>query len=377
MAEVEESPGPQSVAVRLGAVALVAAIVGALVGGGGAYLLVRHFYSGSPSTVTIRTINGGGSKGTSVSSVLSAVAPSVVGVVRELSGASAAATSSEYSNGFVASSTGLIVTTEGAVEGASGVDVVLANGTVLPATIAAADPGTGIVVLQVSSPSLPKALTFAGAPTLGSAAIAVSMPLTGTRSLDIGTVSEIGLTVEVPDVSASSGTAEIDGVIRTDLPEPIGSSGAPVVNASGQVIGTMIGQRLAPLDQGSSADAFGFALDTDEASYLVNAIASTGSGPPAIGLVTRWLDSASAASTSLPSGAQILSIAAGSAASAAGLQAGEVVTEVDGIAVQGSGQPRYPDLSDLLVSYGVGAKLTITVVKSGISHQLSLTLPAD
>jgi S1-C subfamily serine protease len=59
------------------------------------------------------------------------------------------------------------------------------------------------------------------------------------------------------------------------------------------------------------------------------------------------------------------------------LLAGDVVTAVNGTAVQGSGQPRYPDLSDLLTSYGVGAKVTITAVRSGASHQLSLTLPSD
>jgi S1-C subfamily serine protease len=376
LADAEESSRTSPAALRLGAVALVAAIVGALVGGGGAYLLVRHYYGGTGSTVTIRTTTGTGSKGTSVSSVLAAVGPSVVGVLREPV-APGPPTADEASDGFVASSTGLIVTSEGAVAGASGVEVVLASGTVLPATIAAADPGTGIVILQVSSPSLPKPLTFASSPALGSAAIAVSLPLSGTVSLDVGTVSEVGLTVEVPDLASSSGTSVIDGVIRTDISEPVGSSGAPVVNASGQVIGTMTGQRMDPLDQGDTAAAFGFALDTDEAAYLVNAIASTGAGPPPIGLVTRWLDAATAASASLPAGAEVLSVAAGSAASSAGLLAGDVVTAVNGTAVQGSGQPRYPDLSDLLTSYGVGAKVTITAVRSGASHQLSLTLPSD
>lgn len=376
MADAEESSRTPPAALRLGAVALVAAIVGALVGGGGAYLLVRHYYGGTGSTVTIRTTTGTGSKGTSVSSVLAAVAPSVVGVVREPT-TPGPPTVDEASDGFVASSTGLIVTSEGAVAGASGVEVVLPSGIVLPATIAAADPGTGIVILQVSSPSLPKPLTFASSPALGSAAIAVSLPLSGTASLDVGTVSEVGLTVDVPDLAVSSGTSVIDGVIRTDISEPVGSSGAPVVNASGQVIGTMTGQRMDPLDQGNTAAAFGFALDTDDAAYLVNAIASTGSGPPPIGLVTRWLDSATAASASLPAGAEVLSVTAGSAASSAGLLAGDVVTAVNSTAVHGSGQPRYPDLSDLLTSYGVGAKVTITAVRSGTSHQLSLTLPAD
>ena len=369
-------PTPQRpLALRLGAVAVVAAIVGVVVGGGGTFFLLRHFYSTSPAQVTIRTItSGGGSKTTSLSSVVAHVAPSVVEVIREQS--SAQPTASSTSDGFVASSGGLIVTSEGAVAGASGVEVVLPSGSVLPATIAAADAATGVVVLQVSSASLPPPLTFAASTPLGAAVIAVSLPLGGTASVDVGTVSEIGLTAVVPDPASSSGTSVVDGMLRTDAPEPQGSSGGPLVNTAGQVIGIMTGQRMQPQGQGTSAAAFGFGLDASYAAYLVQAIATTGGGPGQVGLVTRWLDPASAAATALPSGAEVLAVTAGSAASAAGLQVGEVVTAVDGTPVQGAGAPRFPDLTDLLISYGASAVVAVTVVKAGATQELSLTLPA-
>ncbi|HUY54262.1 MAG TPA: S1C family serine protease [Candidatus Nanopelagicaceae bacterium] len=368
-----EAIAERPLALRLGAVAVVAAIVGVVVGGGGSFLLLRHYYSTAPAQVTIRNItSGGGSKTTSLSAVVSQVAPSVVEVVRQ-QGASKASASST-SNGFVASSTGLIVTSEGAVAGAAGVDVVLPSGSVLPATIAAADAATGVVVLQVSTTNLPPALTFAANTPLGAAVIAVSLPLGGTASIDVGTVSEIGLTATVPDPAASSGTSVVDGLVRTDAPEPQGSSGGPLVNTAGQVIGIMTGQRMEPQGQGSTS-AFGFGLDATYANYLVQAIAATGGGPKPVGLVSRWLNPASGAATGLPSGAQVLAVSPGSAASVAGLQVGEVVTAVDGTAVQGTGAPRFPDLTDLLISYGPGAVVAVTAVKAGVTQQLSLTLP--
>jgi S1-C subfamily serine protease len=379
LAEAEPG-GPSQVApqrplaLRLGAVAVAAAIVGVVVGGGGSFLLLRHFYSANPAQVTIRTITpGGGSKTTSLSSVVAQVAPSVVEVVRQQGASPPAALST--SDGFVARYSGLIVTSEGAVAGASGVEVVLPSGSILPATIAAADAGTGVVVLQVSSSNLPPPLTFAASVPLGAAVIAVSLPLGGTTSVDVGTVSEIGLTATVPDPAASSGTTVVDGMVRTDAPEPQGSSGGPLVNTSGQVIGIMTGQRMEPQGQGSSAAAFGFGLDGSYAGYLVAAITATGGGPRPVGLVSRWLDPASAAAASLPSGAQVVAVSPGSAASAAGLTVGEVVTAVNGTAVQGTGAPRFPDLTDLLISYGPGAVVAITAVKAGVTEQLSLTVP--
>jgi S1-C subfamily serine protease len=299
----------------------------------------------------------------------------VVEVVRQ-SGSGAPPTASDTSDGFVANSNGLIVTSEGAVAGASGVQVILPTGQVLPATIATADPTTGIVILQVESASLPKPLAFAAATSLGAEAIAVSVPLDGTATVDIGTVSQVGITADVPDSASSSGTALIDGILRTDAPEPPGSSGGPLVNGSGQVIGVLTGQRMAPADQGQAAPAFGFALDAVDAADLVTGLATNGTVPLSLGLVTTWVDAASAAANGLPEGAEVMAVTPGEVAAAAGIKVGDVVTAINGRALHGLSAPSYPDLADLLNSYGVAAQLTVTVVRSGVSRQLSLTVPS-
>ncbi|MHB8395222.1 MAG: S1C family serine protease [Candidatus Dormibacteria bacterium] len=374
-----EDKGSQSsahpVVLKLAAVAVVAAVVGVAVGGGGAFLLYRHFYSTAPSPVTIRTtVSNGGSSSTPLSTVLSEVAPSVVEVVRQQP-SGGAPSAANTSNGFVASSSGLVVTSEGAVTGASGVEVILADGDVLPATIATADPATGVVVLQVSATSLPKPLGFATGATLGAAAIAVSVPLGGTDNVNVGTVSEMGLTAQVPDLAAASGLAVIDGLIRTDAPEPPGSSGGPLVDASGQVIGVLTGQRMAPQAQGASGAAFGFALDGVDAAYLVTALAANGTAPQPLGLVTSWLDAATAAALGLPQGAEVVAVSPGSAAAQVGIGVGDVVTAVNGSSIRGLTNPAYADLADLLNSYGVATQLNLTVVRAGSTRQVSLTLP--
>lgn len=364
-------------ALRLGAVAVVAAVVGLVIGGGAAYFLVHHFESSSPGPVTIHNITTpGGSSSASVPVLLGQIGPSLVQVIREPP-AGTAVSSADVSSGFVASSTGLIVTSEGALAGASGVEVALASGQLLGATIAAADPDTGVVVLQVSSSTLPASLSFASSPpAAGDVAIAVSIPVGAGPSVDVGTVGATGLTVTVPDLATSSGTAVVDGVLRTDTPQPTGSTGGPLVDSAGAVIGILTGDRMQPLDQGTSASASGFALDASAASDLISGLISTNAAPHPLGLVCRWLDQASAATLGLPAGAEVLAVDGGGAAAAAGLQVGDVVTSVDGSSTASAKSIAFPTLSDLLESVGAGAQLTLSAVRAGTTHQLSLTLPS-
>jgi S1-C subfamily serine protease len=361
----------------LGAVAVVAAIVGVVVGGGAAYFLVKHFENSSPGQVIIRNVTTPGSSSTaSLPALVAQLSPSLVEVIREPA-TGGAITSSDVSSGFIATSSGLVVTSEGAVAGASGVEVTLASGQLLPATIAAANPDTGVVVLQISSSSLPSPLTFASSPpAIGDVAIAVSVPVGAGPSVDVGTVSEVGLTVTVPDLATASGDAVIDGVLRTDTSQPVGSSGGPLVDSAGAVIGVLTGDRMQPVVQGNSAAGSGFALDASAADQLVSSLSDTGSGPHPIGLVSSWLDPASAAALGLPTGVLVISVDAGSAAAQAGIQVGDVVTTVGGIAAWSAKSTVYPSLSDYLESLGSGSQVTLTVFRNGSSDQLSLTLPS-
>lgn len=357
---------------RLAAVAVLAAVLGAGLGGGIAFLAYRQLGPVTTSPVVIPNNGGGGSQSTSLSSVTASVAASVVEVVRERPGGGAP-TAADVSNGFIASSTGLVVTTEGAVEGASGVQVILASGTSLPATIASADASTGVVLLQVSASTLPAALPFGSTPKPGTSVIAVSLPLGGSTSVSVGTVSQVGLTTTVADGSSGIAQALLDGLLSSDLAVPAGSSGAPVVNASGQVVGVLAGERMAP----TSASVSGPALDATAAQNLVAAFRATGSAPPALGLVSRYLTSASASVLALAPGAQIAALAPGTPAAAAGLRVGDVVVAVNGAAVMGSNGPSYPDLADLIRSNPAGSQVTLTVVRGQSRRQIVITVPVQ
>ncbi|MGH7666154.1 MAG: S1C family serine protease [Candidatus Dormibacteria bacterium] len=368
-----------AVPLRLAAVAAVAAIVGVVVGGGASYFLVRHFDNSSPGQVVIRNVTSPGNPGSvSVPALQARLGPSLVEVIREPA-AGAAISSADVGSGFLASTSGLIVTGEGAVAGASGVEVALSTGQILPATIAAADPDTGVVVLQVSSSlKLPAPLTFASTPPAnGDVAVAVSTSLGNNPSIEVGAVSTIGLTMTVPDLATASGETVVDGVLRTNTAPPLGSTGGPLVDSAGQVIGILTGDSMQPLDQGTGASASGFALDASAAAALVGSLSSTGAGPPALGLVSRWLDPASGAALGLPQGVQVVAVDPGSAAAQAGLQQGDVITSLNGAPAWSAKTTLYPSLADYLATLDPGTKVAIAVYRNGANHPLSLTLPAS
>ncbi len=356
--------------------AAAALLLGLIAGGGGAYLLIRHFGLTTAPPVIVHSVTKSPSGGSSVAAIAANISPAVVQVVRE----SAAATPpipADVSSGFLVGSTGVVVTSEGAVDGASGLAVLLNSGQVLPATVAGSDPATGVVLLQVSGSNLPSGLSFGSPPSLGDAVVAVSHPYGSGLNVDIGTVSQVAMTVTVPDSAAKGGSATIDGVAQVNFAEPLGSSGGPLVNSAGQVVGVMAGQPMQPTDQGANAGALGFALDASDSQAMVSSLSELGTLPAPVGVVARLLDPSSAAALGLPAGAQVVSVVAGSAAATSGLLPGDVVTAVNGKAVEAAGRaPAYPSLADLLRSYGAGASVTLTIYRASVQHQLSLTLPS-
>ncbi|MGH7612279.1 MAG: S1C family serine protease [Candidatus Dormibacteria bacterium] len=377
MSEQGRAPeGLRSVPLRLGAVALAAAITGVVVGGGGAYFLVRHFDPGTPAGAAVHNPpTKGGSSSTTVPALLAQLAPSLVEVIRLPADGSAVA-SDDISSGFIAGS-GLVVTSEGAVAGAAGVEVALDSGQVLGATIAAADSDTGVVVLQVAATSLPSPLSFsATAPAVGDVALAVSFPVGSGPTIEVGSVSATGLTVTVPNAASPGGTSQLDGVFSTDTPQPQGSSGGPVVDSAGQVIGILAGDRMQPTDVGSSGLAAGYGLDAQAVANLVTDLLASGTVPEPTGLVCRWLAPASAAALGASPGALVVVVDSGSLAQTAGIQVGDVVTAVDGNPLGSTAIAAYPSFSDLLAAQGPGSSVRLSVLRGGVTKQVSLTLPS-
>jgi S1-C subfamily serine protease len=135
--------------------------------------------------------------------------------------------------------TGVVINAEGAVltalhvvEGAPSIEVTFSDGTRSPATIETRDAAHDIAVLAAQQlPSVVVPATLGGGARVGDEAFTVGHPLGLVGSLSAGVIS--GLDRSFKDPSGR----EIEGLIQFDAAVNPGSSGGPLLNRSGQVIG--------------------------------------------------------------------------------------------------------------------------------------------
>ena len=140
-----------------------------------------------------------------------------------------------------------------------------------------------------------------------------------------------GPTVTTGIVSAKDRALEgLDGLIQTDTAINQGNSGGPLVNAAGQVIGV----NTAVIRGG--AEGIGFSIAIDNAKPVIEDLRSgKTSGGGFLGISSQSMTAEIAENLDVPveTGAVVVEVVPGTAADDAGLQRGDVIVEIDGQAV--------------------------------------------
>jgi putative serine protease PepD len=165
-------------------------------------------------------------------------------------------------------------------------------------------------------------------------------------------VSALDRTITAPN------NFSIAGAIQTDAPLNHGNSGGPLLNADGDVIGVN-----AQIDSESGgSDGVGFAIPSNTVKGVADTIISGAKVQHAYLGVTVG-DATSG------QGAAIESVKSGTPAANAGLQAGDVVTAIDGQPVTNS-----DDLTARISAHQPGDKVTLTVTRNGATKTIDVTL---
>jgi len=193
-----------------------------------------------------------------VREVYAKVAPSVVQVKALRSDGTVASAGT----GVVIDDAGDILTSLHIVEDAGSLIVVFADGTQSGAVIIAEAGASDIAALRPAN--IPAQLTPAtlGNPSslhIGDDAIVVGNPFNLTRSLSTGVISGLDRSVQVPNQNRS-----LTGLIQFDAAVNPGSSGGPLVNRDGEVVGIVTGL-VNPTGQ-PAFSGIGFAVTIDTAA---------------------------------------------------------------------------------------------------------------
>ncbi len=166
-------------------------------------------------------------------------------------------------SGFLLDGAGFILTTYDVVEGADpddGVKVAFGDGTSLPAQVLATEPSEDIALLRVDArhvpPVTPLPLGDSSTVRVGDPALAIANPLGADRTLTSGIVSALQRELPGPD------GAPVANVIETEMPVYPGSSGGPLLDADGRVIGINSQMRSPATGDGRSQIALAIPIDT-------------------------------------------------------------------------------------------------------------------
>jgi len=135
-------------------------------------------------------------------------------------------------SGFVFSSDGLTFTNSHVISVGEGLRVTLLDGTIANAELIGKDPDTDIAIIKLLDGGYSVAeLGDSDSLQIGQFLVVIGNPLGYHHSVSTGVLSAVGRTLRTPN------GRPIDNVLQTDAPLNPGSSGGPLINTDGQVIG--------------------------------------------------------------------------------------------------------------------------------------------
>ncbi len=142
----------------------------------------------------------------------------------------------DLGSGIIVDTQGDILTALHVVQGASRIEVTFFDGTTSTASITSSDPSDDIAVLSAQRlPTVLAPAVLGPNPQVGEEVFAIGNPLGLVGSLSAGVVSGLDRTFRLADGRTQSGLVQFDAAVNP------GSSGGPLLNAKGQVIGIVTG----------------------------------------------------------------------------------------------------------------------------------------
>ncbi|HEY4375591.1 MAG TPA: trypsin-like peptidase domain-containing protein [Acidimicrobiales bacterium] len=263
-------------------------------------------------------------------------------------------------SGFIYDKSGLIMTAAHVTDGASTVQVRMADGSEVRGNVVGEDPATDVAVVKIpAKANLPVATLATGITTqVGQTAIAIGSPFGLDQTVTEGIVSAVGRSTQTESGGAFP-------AIQTDAPINPGNSGGALADRTGRVIG--INDSIATASDSGSGQAgnvgVGFAIPISVAKPVADDLVA-GRSPQA-----GYLGVNSPDTTTGAPGALVATVVAGSPAAKAGVHVGDSVTAVDSSKIE-----TFLDLEATIRSHKPGDTVTLTVVRGGATHRLTVTL---
>jgi serine protease Do len=267
-------------------------------------------------------------------------------------------------SGVVISPDGYIVTNNHVIDGAVDIRVTTSNRRVLKAKLVGADPLTDLAVLKVNATDLASAPWGDSKEARpGQTVLAFGNPYGFRFTVTRGIVSAVNRAN--PDPTNPSKPGEF---IQTDAAINPGNSGGPLVDARGEVIG--INTFL--ISSSGSFSGMGFAIPSQIVRPTVETLIRDGKvshGHIGIGIADVTPENAKFFDQTIATGGVVTQVEPDSPGAKAGLEIGDVITEIDGQKVSDAGE-----LQVLVGQKQPGTKIMLKVLRDGKSMSVPVTL---
>jgi serine protease Do len=266
-------------------------------------------------------------------------------------------------SGFIIDKSGLIVTNNHVVDGATKIKVKLPDGRTFDAKLVGTDPATDVALLRVKADKPLPTVEFGNdrALRVGDWVVAVGNPFGLSNTVTAGIVSSIGRDIASQDQPYTD-------FIQIDAPINRGNSGGPTFDLRGQVIG-MNSMIFSPT---GGSIGIGFAIPSSTIKDVVAAL-------QAHGRVARgWLgvqiqpvtpEIASSLGLSDPKGALVATIVPESPAARSGVRQGDVI-----VAINGKDVADAHDVTRRVASLPAGKAAAFTILRDGQRQTVNITI---
>jgi serine protease Do len=262
-------------------------------------------------------------------------------------------------SGFFISADGYAVTNNHVVDKAESVQVTTDDGKTHTAKVIGTDPRSDLALIKVEGGSFPYVKLADAAPRIGDWVIAVGNPFGLGGTVTAGIVSARGR-----DIGASA----YDDFIQIDAPVNKGNSGGPTFDTNGNVIGV----NTAIFSPSGGSVGIAFAIPADTVKTIVAQLKERGSvsrGWIGVQIQPVTQDIADSLGLKKAEGALVAEPQKNGPAAQAGIQAGDVITAVNGDAVKDA-----RDLAKKIGALAPKAGVKLTVMSKGAEKTVSLTL---
>ena len=335
----------------------------------------RPAYTPNPTTRPMPELNGEspviGNAANPIPDIVEQVSAGVLGVINYAYIKDFGGSYVERATGsaFLISKDGYIVTNAHVVEDADAVAVTFADGTEVDAELVGMDKSMDIAVLKIEGENLHALkLGDSDAVRVGEFTIAIGDP-TGR---ELAGTSTFGI------ISAAARDVNIDGktntYLQTDAAVNPGSSGGPLLNMAGEVIGITSAKTVtASYDEygnAISAEGLGFAIPINDALKIVSQLITNGYVlRPGIGVTIVTWDALSAQQYETAEGMLVYTVTKDGPADQAGLRPNDIIVEVDGMSV-----PTQDEFVAHVKAKTVGDALKLKVWRGGEYFETTLVI---